>query len=246
MAAFFCILSAVFFFIGLVTLFSPQRNSSATSFSFNTQSGASQGAPAPTTAQTPPEGGAKMAGASQKLDWIHTNQRISVHHAVKGDLIAHVLGRILYDELWQQARGPQNPWVPTGNQYLGFWLENGMFLLNWQNRFYLLDEAVDLSDADIQQHFAPYARRFAQSDQKAEVIFAYPPASWRMDDIGKFRVADTQGVGLRFLPGAIGRFIHASGDGGRALVVEDYEGGGKGQDTAWLGYHLNEDEIKPA
>jgi hypothetical protein len=121
-----------------------------------------------------------------------------------------------------------------------------MFLLHWQNRIYLLDEAVDLSDADIQTYFAPFARKFAQSDQTAVVHFSYPPAMWKIDDIGKFRVDETEGEGLRFQPGATGRFIHSSGDSGRALVVEDYEGGGGGQDTAWIGYQVQEEGIKQA
>jgi hypothetical protein len=249
MSAFFCILSAVFFFIGLVTLFSPRRDSSSSS-PVDRGSGLLARAAAASAGtdifHTPPVGVKPVTGTAQKLDWIRVGQQIRVHHAVKGDLSARVIGRILYAELWQQARGPQNPWIPTGSQFLGFWLDDRMFLLNWQNRFYLLDEAVDLSDVDIQQHFAPYARRFAQSDQTAEVIFAYPPASWRMVDIGKFRVLEAQGEGLRFNPGAVGRFIHAGGSEARALVVEDYEGGGTGRDTAWIGYSLNEDEIKPA
>jgi hypothetical protein len=180
----------------------------------------------------------------RKFDWIQVNQRIYVQHAVKGELMAHILGRIVYSELWQQRRGPQSPWVPTGNVYLGFWLEGGMFLLHWQNRVYLFDEMVELSDADIQRDFMPHAREFAQSDQTADVYFAYPPAMWHIDDIGKFRVDQAEGEGLRFRPGAVGRFIHASGDSGRALVVEDYEGGGGGQDTAWIGYQIKEEEVR--
>ena len=182
----------------------------------------------------------------QKLDWIKVGQRIYTKHPVKGELMSHVLGRIVYAELWQQGSGPQVPWTPTGNIFAGFWLEGDLFLLNWQNRFYLLDEGVELSDAEIQRDFLPHARKFAQSNQTADVYFAYPPAMWHIDDIGKFRVEKTEGEGLRFRPGAIGRFIHATGEGGRALVVEDYEGGGGGQDTAWTGYTLAEEEIKPA
>jgi hypothetical protein len=186
-----------------------------------------------------------MERFAQKFGWVQLNQRIYVPHPVKGETMAHVLGRIVYSELWQQSRGPQSPWVPTGNVYLGFWLEGGMFLLGWQNRAFLLDEAVDLSDADIQTYFAPHARKFAQSDQTADVYFAYPPAMWHIDDIGKFRVDQTEGEGLRFQTGAVGRFIHCSGDSGRALVVEDYEGGGGGQDTAWIGYQIKEEDVKP-
>lgn len=187
-----------------------------------------------------------MSSAPQKFASVQVGQRLYVPHPVRGEIMAHVIGRILYSELWQRQRTPQSPWVPTGNTFLGFWLEGDMFLLNWQTRTYLLDEAVPLSDADIQRDFLPHARKFAQSDQTAEVLFAYPPAMWRIVDIGKFRVEETSGEGLRFQPGATGRFIHASGDSGRALVVEDYEGGGGGQDTAWIGYLVEEKEIKPA
>jgi hypothetical protein len=189
-------------------------------------------------------GGQNMRSFPQKLAWIQVGQRIYVRHPVKGELMAHVLGRTQYSELWQRARGPQNPWVPTGNLFLGFWLEGGMFLLNWQNRYYLLDESTQLSDADIQRDFAPYARRFAQSNQTTDVYFAYPPAMWHIDDIGKFSIDAVEGEGLVNRPGAIGRFIHASGDSGRALVVEDYEGGG-GQDIAWNGFQITEEDIKP-
>ena len=185
-----------------------------------------------------------MESYPQKLTWVKLGQRIYVKHSVKGELMAHVLGRIQYSELWQPRRGPEIPWVPTGNVYLGFWLEGSLFLLNWQNRFYLLDESTQLSDADIQRDFLPHARKFAQSDQTADVYFAYPPAMWHIDDIGKFRVDSTEGEGLVFRPGAIGRFIHASGDSGRALAVEDYEGGGGGQDTVWIGYQIKEEDIR--
>jgi hypothetical protein len=185
-----------------------------------------------------------MQRFSQKLEWIQVGQRIYARHPVKGELMAHVLGRIQYSELWQQRRGPQSPWVPTGNVFVGFWLEGGLFLLHWQNRFYLFDESVQLSDADIQRDFLPHARKFAQSDQTADVYFAYPPAMWHIDDIGKFRIDAAEGEGLVFRPGAIGRFIHASGDSGRALAVEDYEGGGGGQDTAWIGYQVKEEDIR--
>jgi hypothetical protein len=185
-----------------------------------------------------------MTSTPQKLKWVQIGQRIFVNHAVRGEIMAHVLGRIVYAELWQRGRGPQVPWTPTGNAFLGFWLEGGMFLLNWQNRFYLFDEMVELSDADIQTQFAPFAKQFAQSDQKGDVYFAYPPAMWHIDDIGKFRVEQVDGEGLRFRPGAVGRFIHASGDASRALVVEDYEGGGGGQDTAWVGFTLTEEQIR--
>ena len=181
-----------------------------------------------------------------KLDWIKPGDSISVRHPVQGELTVQVMGYIVYEELWQQTRGAQSPWVPTGSAFAGFWLETDRFLLNWQNRFYLLDEETAISDADIQRDFAPHARKFAQSDQTATVIFPYPPSRWRIDDIGKFHVQVVQGEGLSFRPGAIGRFIHASGDGGRALVVEDYESGGGGQDTVWKGYQIQEKDVQKA
>lgn len=181
----------------------------------------------------------------QTFDWIKVGQRIYVNHPVQGERMAHVLGKIVFAELWQQTRGPQSPWVPTGSAFAGFWLEGNLLLLNWQNRSYLLDEAVLLSDADIARQFAPYAKQFAQSDQTADVTFAYPPASWHIDDIGKFRVEQIEGQSLRYQRGGIGRFIHCSGADNRGLVVEDFEGGG-GQDTAWVGWRIEAEEVKEA
>lgn len=265
-------LAVVFFFIGVIQLFSPDRSRSGAQRSpfenlpwmpgSRPDAGASrsfpgaspQNVPRPTafdprTPASPAQtemGGETVQSGLEKLNWVQLGQRIQVGHPVKGQLMAHVLGIIRYAELWQTSRGAQSPWVPTGNSYLGFWLEGGSFLLHWQNRFYYLEEAVPLSDSDIRTHFMPHAQKFAQSDQTADVYFAYPPASWHIDDIGKFRVVDTQGEGLRFQPGAVGRFIHASGDSERALVVEDYEGGGQGQDTAWVGYLVKEETIQEA
>jgi len=182
-----------------------------------------------------------MPGAPS-LSKINIGQRIRVRHPVQGELTLYVMGRAVYDELWQQQRSPQAPWVPTGNAFSGFWLETNLFLLNWQNRYYLLDEMVALSDAEIQRDFASHARKFAQSDQTAEVFFAYPPAMWKIDDIGKFRVRSVEGEGLRHVPGSTGRFVHASGDSRRGLVLEDYEGGG-GQDVVWTGYTLTPEDI---
>ena len=178
----------------------------------------------------------------QALANIQVGQRIKVRHPQQGELTLYVLGSVLYQELWQTSRGPQSPWVPTGNTFAGFWLETDRLLLSWQNRFYLLDERVALGDAEIARDFAPHARKFAQSDQTAEVLFAYPPGMWRMVDIGKFRVASIEGEGLRMQPGAVGRFIHAHGsDAERALVVEDFEG--SGQDVAWIGITLQPEDI---
>jgi hypothetical protein len=196
-------------------------------------------APMRPAAAPPPSPGGQMPAQFQN---VKVGQRVTVKHPVRGDLTVHVDGSILYSELMQQGRS--GPWQASGNAYPGFWLEGNLFLLNWQNRLYLLDESTELSDADIQRDFAPHARKFAQSDQTADVYFAYPPASWKIVDIGKFRVDQVEGQGIRFRPGSVGRFIHASGDGGRALVVEDYEGGGGGEDTAWIGYSIEFTDLK--
>ncbi|MEA4907386.1 MAG: hypothetical protein VB089_07195, partial [Anaerolineaceae bacterium] len=77
-----------------------------------------------------------------------------------------------------------------------------------------------------------------------DVYFAYPPAMWHIDDIGKFEILSVEGEGLPDRAGAVGRFIHASGDNHRALVLEDYEGG-SGQDMVWTGYALEAAHIQP-
>ncbi len=181
-----------------------------------------------------------MAG-TPSLSQVQVGGRIRVRHPVQGELNVHVMGRVVYDELWQARRGAQVPWTPTGNAFSAFWLETNLLLLNWQNRYYLLDEVTMISGAEIQRYFAPHARKFAESDQTADVYFAYPPASWHIDDIGKFSIRGVDGEGLRHVPGSVGRFIHCSGDGKRALVLEDYETGG--QDVVWTGYQINEEDI---
>jgi hypothetical protein len=252
MAGCFVVLSIIFFVIGFVLLIAPEAPKPSPSRSAFVpvprsplKSAASvRPAPAPIAASGG-MGGTRMEPELKKLTGIKVGQRIKLPHPVKGELTIHVLGRILYDELWQQSRGPQNPWVTTGNRFAGFWLDGEMLLLNWLNRFYLLDSNDPLSDADIARDFAPHAKKFAQSNQAGNVYFAYPPASWKIDDIGKFQIHSVEGTTLHASAGATGRFIHASGDGGRALVVEDYEGGG-GEDCAWIGYQLKEEDIQPA
>jgi len=254
----FFALAVLFFLIGLVQLFAPDKTAGglprqpqgAAPFPSNPQGVQPRQGPAQRPVIAPAEqpissgsrGGSSMT--VQPFNWIQKGQRIRVTHPEQGELTLYVMGQISYEELWQQTRGPQSPWVPTGNVFLGFWLENNLFLLNWQNRAYLLEERIPLSDADIQRDFAPHAKKFAQSDQTADVYFAYPPASWHIDDIGKFRVQGVEGEGFALSPGATGRFIHSSGDGRRALVLEDYEGGGSGQDTAWIGYQIETDDVK--
>jgi hypothetical protein len=241
-------LAVLFFLIGVVTMLSPDPaqqplRAGATPTPLTPVSRMAGPIPNRTpAAMNSPLGGAPVNGTLQKLDWIKVNDRITVPHPVKGALTEHVLGRILFTELWQTASGPQNPWVPTGNSFAGFWLDGEMLLLNWQNRFYLLDEHAEVSDPEIQRDFLPHARKFAQSNQTADVYFAYPPASWHIDDIGKFTIASVEGAALNHRAGAAGRFIHASGDGGRALVLDDFESGA--QDMVWTGYLLQEAQIQ--
>ena len=170
-------------------------------------------------------------------------QTITVNHPQRGSITGKILGTIRYTELWQRVKSPNEPWVPTGNQFTAHWLGNFM-IYEWKENLWLLDEYDALTDQDIATHFLPYAKRFGESNETAEVFFAYPPASWRMTDIGKFRVQSVEGAGLRLTNGAVGRFIHASGDGGRALVVEDYQSGQGGQDTAWIGWQLKWEDVE--
>ena len=170
-------------------------------------------------------------------------QTITFNHPQRGGVTGKILGSITYTELWQRVNSPSEPWVPTGNSFVAHWLGNQL-LYEWQSRLYVLDEYQPLSDQDIQQSFLPYAKRFAQSNQSAQISFAWPPASWTIVDIGKFRVARAEGEGLRLNVGAEGRFIHATGADQRALVVEDYQTGQGGQDTAWIGYVLSWPDIQ--
>jgi hypothetical protein len=169
-------------------------------------------------------------------------QNITVKHPQRGEITGKIIGTIHYTELWQRTNSPSEPWVPTGNEYAAHWLGNFM-IYEWQERLYILDEYEALTDQDIQTSFLPYAKQFAQSNQTAHVTFAWPPASWTIVDIGKFSVALAEGSGLRLSRGATGRFIHCSGADNRALVVEDYQSGSGGQDTAWNGWGITWEDI---
>lgn len=169
-------------------------------------------------------------------------QTAAFRHPKRGELTAQILGVIHYTELWQTAQGANAPWVPTGNTFLALWMGDYM-LYEWQGRLYLFDEGQDLTDQQINTSFLPYARQFAQSNQTARVTFAWPPLTWTVVDIGRFAVARAEGAGLRLSVGAQGRFIHAAGEDNRVLVVEDYQSGGGGQDTVWLGWQINWDAI---
>ena len=180
-----------------------------------------------------------------KLGRLEIGKSVRLVHPSKGPQDYQVRSRLLFSELWQASRGSQVPWTPTGNYFAGFALEPAAYLLNWQDRFYLLEERRALTDMDINRDFAPYAQKFAQSNQTAQVKFSYDGESWKMVDIGRFAIEFEEGdIGLLSLhKGAVGRFIHA-GSGNRALVIEDFQSGGRGgQDTLWRGYLINEAEI---
>jgi hypothetical protein len=179
-----------------------------------------------------------------KLGALEIGKDVKVVHPQKGEQIYKVRGRLLYTELWQAASGPAVPWTPTGNYFAGFALEPAALLLNWQDRFYILEERRSLTDMEINRDFVPYARQFAQSNQTAKVEFQYAGARWQMVDIGRFAIEFEDGEGCHLHKGAIGRFIHAGG-GGQALVVDDFQSGGSGgQDTLWRGFQVNETDIK--
>jgi len=260
-------LALLFFFIGIVQLFRPAKNGkphagtgdmiqtltnsvkdalrpSGSSYPATPRS-SSHRPPAPSSPPTPQTEVKSTVNTSSPFNRIQVGDRIAIPHPQMGPLTLFVTGKVVFQELWQTSRSSGAPWVPTGNAFTAYFLETNRVLLNWQTRYYLLDEAVPLSDAEIQRDFAPYAKQFAQSNQTADVYFAYPPASWHIDDIGKFRVQSVEGSGSRQSQGGIGRFVHASGDSDRALVLEDYEGGG-GQDMVWIGYKIDETDIQAA
>lgn len=171
-------------------------------------------------------------------------QTATFRHPKRGEISAKVLGLIHFTELWQTQRGPNAPWVPTGNTFTALWLGDYM-LYEWQSRLYLFDEAQALTDEDINKNFLPAAKQYAQSNQTAKVTFAWPPFTWTIVDIGKFSVARAEGTGLRLNPGATGRFIHATAEDNRVLVVEDYQSGGSGGlDTVWIGWQITWDDVK--
>ena len=178
------------------------------------------------------------SGIQGEFQRARLGQNITVNHPKRGPITGKIIGTIRYTELWQRVKSPSEPWVPTGNQFTAHWLGNFM-IYEWKEAVWLLDEYDALTDKDIATNFMPYAKKFGASDETADVIFAYPPATWKITDIGKFSVLGVEGTGLRLSQGATGRFIHCTGDGGRALVVEDYQSGSGGQDTAWIGYSIS-------
>jgi len=185
-----------------------------------------------------------------KLGALEIGKTVRVTHPHKGEQSYKVRGRLLYTELWQASSGPTVPWTPTGNYYAGFALEPNAYLLNWQDRFYILEERRALTDMDINRDFLPYAKQFAQSNQTARVEFSYAGGRWLMVDIGRFAIEFEDGEGLHLHKGAIGRFIHATSSnpstssGQAALVIDDFQSGGSGgQDTLWRGFQVKETDI---
>jgi hypothetical protein len=179
-----------------------------------------------------------------KLGGLQIGGSVRLVHPRKGELTFHARGRLLFTELWQASHGPDVPWTPTGNYFAGFALEPAGYLLNWQDRFYIMDERKSLTDMDINRDFAPYARQFAQSNQTAKVEFSYAGARWQMVDIGRFAIEFEDGEGSHLHKGAIGRFIHAGSGDGQALVIDDFQSGGSGgQDTLWRGFLIKETDI---
>lgn len=197
---------------------------------------------APGSAAKPPASSKTGDPMQAKFTQARLGQTITVTHPQRGPITGNILGTIHYTELTQKRNAPAEPWVATGNTFVAHWF--GSFLIyRWQDRLYLLDELEPLTDQEVQTRFMPYAKRFAQSDQTAQVVFDWPPASWVIKDIGKFSVAQTQGSGLRLNPGAVGRFIHGEGADRRAIVVEDYQSGSGGQDTAWTGWTITWEDL---
>lgn len=175
---------------------------------------------------------------------VEIGRSIQVRHPIKKLLSLSVIYRIYYGELWQKEMRSGVPWTLTGNYFVALGLSNEILLMNWQSRFYLLDSRQPLTDMDINQEFARYARKFAASNQTAGVRFPYKGTRWLMKDIGRFRIEFIEGgAGIQVAPDAVGRFIHAQNDE-RILIVEDYQTGGTGLDTLWMGYKIKEKDIK--
>lgn len=174
---------------------------------------------------------------------VEIGQAVLMKHPRQGEINLAVQNRVYYGELWQAQMRQDVPWTLTGNYYARLGLGGDTYLLNWQDRFYLLDSQSSLTDMDINRDFAPYARQFAASNQTANFSFRFRELYWHMEDIGRFRIEFAEGDGIKVSPGAVGRFIHASHDN-RVLVVEDYQTGGSGLDTLWMGYRIEEEDIK--
>jgi len=185
-----------------------------------------------------------MTALPQPEFWadVEIGQSVRVKHPKRGQIESQVVYRLYYGELWQEKMKKDVPWTLTGNYYTGLGLENSMYLLNWQSRFYLLVSQSPLTDMDINRDFAKYAREFAASNQTKTVIFTYHGNNWKMADIGRFRIEYSEGNGALAQPGAVGRFIHAKADD-QILIVEDFQSGGSGRDTRWTGHEITKKDI---
>ena len=174
---------------------------------------------------------------------VQIGQAIQLRHPVQGQLNLSIVHRTYYGELWQIKMRKDVPWTLTGNYYVGLGLTGGIFLLNWQSRFYVLDAQQSLSDMSINYDFTPYARKFAASNQTAKVNLEYQQTMWQITDIGRFRIEYTDSGEFHASPGALCRFMHARQiRSDRILIVEDYQSGG--QDTLWIGYEIRENDIR--
>ncbi|MCC6569335.1 MAG: hypothetical protein IT315_08865 [Anaerolineales bacterium] len=174
---------------------------------------------------------------------VEIGQNIRFVRFGKDEINAEVVHRIYYAELWQEKMETDVPWTLTGSYYVGLGLNNDMLLLNWQSRYYLLDERSPLTDMDINRDFAQYARKFAASNQTASVTFHRDGTRWKIFDIGRFRIEFAEGEGIKVSAGAVGRFIYAKADD-HVLIVEDFQSGGNGSDTLWTGYEITKKDIK--
>lgn len=168
---------------------------------------------------------------------VEIGQEVRVKHPEEGNLALPVRYRVFHAELWQSQMKQNVPWTLTGNYFVGLGLGKEKYLLNWQSRYFLLDSRSPLTDQDINRNFASHAREFAASNQTKIVRFAYAGTQWQVADIGRFRIEYVEGEETNAQPGAVGRFIHAKA-GDRILVIEDYQSGGGGLDTLWLGYEI--------
>ena len=182
----------------------------------------------------------------EKWGNVEVGQNVQVKHPKEGTLNLPVVHRVYYGELWQAQMKPDVPWTLTGNYFVGLGLAENVFLMHWQNNCYLLDLHQPLTDMSINRDFAPHARKFAASNQARNVLFAYQEDTWGIYDIGRFRIEFAEGDGVRVGPGAVGRFIHAKDRNRdqRVLVIEDYQTGGSGLDTLWIGYRIEEKDMK--
>jgi len=184
-------------------------------------------------------------GKAGLLAGARLNQKLTYKHPRRGGLTGIILGTIVYTELWQRRKSPAEPWIPTGNRFTAHWIGDTL-IYSWKERLFALDSYDAITDSEIAQQILPHAKAFGQSDETAEIAFAYPPASWVITDIGKFQVERAEGSGLRLGVGAVGRFLHArggSGNEGQVLVVEDYLEGAGGQDTVWRGWQIGWEDL---